>query len=115
MATYLGPSTEFEGVAAADLASGDLVFDPSGRAGVVATNSGVKSGSRYRASSTGRYGIPSASGTTFAADAIVYWDATAGLAVAADAGDGVIGRALKAKIAGETSVEVELNGQGPAA
>ena len=115
MATYLGPCSEFEGTAAADLASGDVVFDASGRAGVVPTLSGVKSGNKYRASTRGRYSFPSASATTFAANAIVYWDATAGLAVAADAGDGVLGRALVAKTAGQLTVEVELNGQGPTA
>lgn len=112
---FLGPCSEFEGVAGSALASGDVVFDASGRAGVITVLSGVAAGQRYRASAEGRYSVPAATGTTFSANAIVYWNATTKLAQTTSAGDGVLGRSLKAKVSGELEVEVELNGKGPTA
>ena len=114
-AEYLSDADEFVGVAAADLASGDVVFDAANRAGVVCGMTGVKNGKRFSAVAKGRFKVKAKTTDTFAADALVYWDATNKEATSTSAGNKVMGRADAAKTSGETSVVVLLNNHGKSA
>jgi predicted RecA/RadA family phage recombinase len=116
-AQYLGPQDEFEGIAAADLNSGDIVFDALNRAGVMTAMAGVKTGGRFRATTTGRFRVKAKTTDTFDADAsprpIVYWDATNKEATSTASGNKAIGRASADKTNGQTTVDVLLNELGP--
>jgi predicted RecA/RadA family phage recombinase len=76
-ATYIRPSDEIVGTAAANLVSGDVVVGPDGRVGVITALTGFKTGQQYRAAATGRFRVTCLSTATFAAGTrpIVYWDA----------------------------------------
>jgi predicted RecA/RadA family phage recombinase len=89
-------------------ASGEIVQAPSGRAGYVNSLNAVPEGEKCTIKTTGRVKVPSASATTFALAAAVQWNNTTNLAVAS--GDFLLGPASKAKINGDTVVEVILNG-----
>jgi predicted RecA/RadA family phage recombinase len=114
-ATFLSSDDNFQGVAAAILNSGDIVFDAMNRAGVVQGMAPVKVGQRYNAIAEGRFEVVAKSTDTFAADALVYWDATNKEATSTSTSNKVIGRADKAKTSGQTTVVVLLNNQGKAA
>lgn len=112
-AQYLGPDIEFEGVAAADLVSGNVVIAADGRHGVITALTGCKTGQRYRATTRGKFRITAVSTDTFAANAVVYWDAGNSRCTSTSSGNTKIGRAATAKTSGETTVDVLLNGLGP--
>lgn len=112
-AMYQGPEDEFEGVAAADLVSGNVVIAADGRHGVITALTGFKNGTRYRAQARGRFRIDAVTTDTFAANAIVYWDATAKKCTSTTTSNTKIGRAYAAKTNGQTYVDVILNGLGP--
>lgn len=112
-AMYLGPEDEFEGVAAADLVSGNVVVAPDGRHGVIVALAGFKNGQRYRAQMRGRFRINAVTTDTFAANAVVYWDAANNRCTSTIGSNTKIGRAAVAKTNGQTTVDVILNGLGP--
>jgi predicted RecA/RadA family phage recombinase len=114
-ADYLSDDDEFVGVAAANLESGDVVFDAANRAGVVTGMTGVKSGKRFSAVAKGRFKVKAKTTDTFAADALVYWDATNKEATSTASGNKVMGRADAAKTNGQTTVDVLLNNHGKSA
>ncbi len=114
-AEYLSDSDEFQGTAAADLVSGDVVFDGMLRAGVVTGLTGVKTGKRYSATAKGRFRVKAKSTDTFALDALVYWDATNKEATSTTSGNKVMGRADVAKTSGQTTVDILLNNHGKSA
>ena len=88
---------------------GDIVQAPSGRAGVVQGQRPLEEGEVATLKTEGKFLVDSASATTFALGAEVEWDDTGKLAVAAAGGDFDIGRASKAKVNGDTKVEILLN------
>jgi predicted RecA/RadA family phage recombinase len=92
---------------AADAAAGDFV-QVAGMAGFLPT--GGKSGETVAAQVRGLVRVDSLSAATFAVGATVEIETTDMTAVADTAGDFDIGTAEVAKIAGETSVLVRLNG-----
>lgn len=106
-ATLLGPADEQTITAAAALDSGDIVDLADGRAGVVQGLGSYAIGDKVKVATTGRFRVPAATGTTFAAGAVVDWDDTNKLAVAD--GDFNIGRAEFAKGSGPLFVDVLLN------
>lgn len=112
-AMYQGPTDEFEGVAAADLVSGNVVVAADGRHGIITALTGFKTGTRYRAQATGRYRIDAVTTDTFAANAVVYWDAAQKTCTSTIGSNTKIGRAYAAKTNGQTYVDVILNGLGP--
>lgn len=111
-ATYLDSGDYFTGTAGAALNSGDIVFDDMARAGVITSQTPIASGRTYKAQATGRYSVNAKTTDTFAAGALVYWDATNKEATSTAGGNSVIGRADAAKTNGQTSVTVLLNHQG---
>lgn len=88
---------------------GDIVQAPSGRAGVVEGQRPLEEGEVATLRTTGKYSVDSASATTFSTGVTVEWDNTGKIAVADTAGDFDIGKTSKAKVNGETKVEVLLN------
>ena len=111
-ATYLNSGDYFKGVAGAALNSGDIVFDAQLRAGVITSQTPIASGQPYQAQATGRYSVNAKTADTFAAGALVYWDATAKEATSTSAANSVMGRADAAKTNGQTSMIVLLNAPG---
>jgi predicted RecA/RadA family phage recombinase len=101
-----GNGEELHLTADADYADG-YVVNKSGFAGIV--EGPVVNGDPMNVRIAGAYDILSASGTTFAAGALVEWNDTTKLAVASGAGDFVLGMAGKAKVSGELVVRVILN------
>ena len=114
-AQYLGPDHEFEGVAAADFQSGQVIVAPDGRHGVITSMVPVLAGQRYRATTVGRFLVNCLTTATFNANAIVYWDNANQRATNSNSGTTPLGRAAAAKVSGPATVEVLLNGQGPTA
>lgn len=110
-ATYIRPSDEIVGTAAANLVSGDVVVGPDGRVGVITALTGFKTGQQYRATATGRFRVTCLSTDTFTAAnrPLVYWDATNQRATSSASGNTAMGRACVNKSNGETTVEVLLN------
>ena len=97
---------------ASNYTAGEIVKVPDGRAGVIqglATDN-LASGDEVTADCEGMYEIAAASGTTFALEAVVDWDDSAGIALAdGGAGDFELGKVARAKVSGETIVLVSLN------
>jgi predicted RecA/RadA family phage recombinase len=114
-AEYLSDADEFVGVAAADLVSGDVVFDAANRAGIVCGMAGVKTGKRFSAVAKGRFSVKAKTTDTFAADALVYWDAVNREATSTSSVNIVMCRADASKTSGQTSVVVLLNNHGKSA
>ena len=106
-ALYLGTCDEQVITAASALSGGDIVDLGDGRAGVVQGLGTYAIGDSVTLKTTGRHRVLAATGTTFAAGAVVDWDDTGKLAVAA--GDFNIGRAEFAKASGPLYVDVLLN------
>lgn len=96
--------------ATADHTPGQVVLTPEGLVGVIQGNDAqvLKTGDLVTARVRGVVALASASGTTISVGAVVHWDDTANLAIAA-AGDFIAGRAVKAKVSGETEVLCSLN------
>lgn len=111
-ATYLDSGDYLRGIAAAVLNSGDIVFDAMLRAGVITSQTPIAIGQSYQAQAEGRYVVNAKSVDTFAAGALVYWDATLKEATSTVGANKVIGRADIAKTGGQTSVTVLLNSSG---
>lgn len=101
-----GNGDELHLVAGAAYDDGDIV-NLSGLAGVV--EGIVASGDPMNVRIKGTYDVAAATGTTFAAGAVVEWNDTTKLAVASGAGDFVLGLAAKAKISGVLFVRVIFN------
>lgn len=108
-AYLLATADQFEGTAAADLVSGDVVFKGA-VAGVITAQSGFKTGQRYRAQTVGIYRINCVTADTFALDAAVYWDSANKRCTSTSAGNTQIGVAHAVKTNGQTEVQVRLNG-----
>ena len=91
--------------------SGEIIQLPDGRAAVIAGLKPVASGDAVGAETEGEFDVLSASGTTFAAGAPVYWDASASLAITAPGAvdDLLLGVATVAKVSGQTRVSVDFN------
>lgn len=106
------PAGEVQFIAAANLASGEVVQAPDGRPCVVGGLRGFSTGELAMGYTEGTYELLSASGTTFAVGAPVYWDVSANLAIAAagDAADLYMGTAEVAKTSGQTVVRTILDG-----
>lgn len=94
--------------------SGEVIKLADNRAAVVTglDLANVVSGAPIAVATDGPVRLPSASGVTFSAGARVYWDVSANTAIAAGsaaAGDFDCGPAIKAKVSGQLSVDVDLN------
>lgn len=91
-------------------AAGEIIQLSDGRAAVVKTTlAASEKGAVY---TSGIFDVDSASATTFLIGADVYWDTSASLAIgyaAAQPDDILIGTAVKAKVATELVVRVDLN------
>lgn len=111
-ATYLDSGDYFTGTAAAELNSGDIVFDAMLRAGVITSQTPIATGKTYKAQATGRYQVTAKSTDTWSAGALVYWDATNHELTSTSSGNSVAGRADVAKTSGQTSNIILLNGAG---
>jgi predicted RecA/RadA family phage recombinase len=72
---YLESGEYFEGIAAAALVTGDVVFDRDGRPGVITAMTGVAAGQRFKAQTTGVYEMPALPAGVWAAGAVLYYDA----------------------------------------
>lgn len=107
-ATLVNNGETLQKTAGAGYDCGDII-QIGGLAGVVEGLCGVANGDPLNARVKGQFDVASASATTFAEGATVEWDDTNKLAVAAAAGDFVLGKAAKAKTAGQTVVRVILN------
>ena len=97
--------------------SGDVIQVPDLRAGVVQGLNAIAQGESATAATSGRYRIAALSTAVFASGDLVGWDnGNSNAVVTGDVNkDFEIGRAAAAKASGETTVDVLLNGQGPAA
>jgi predicted RecA/RadA family phage recombinase len=106
--THTPPRT-FQIAAAGNLVSGDIVqFCNQGA--VYIGGIPASTGETVAITTEGNFDVLSASATTFAVGAPVYWDEGTKLAVTTlVAGDYLIGVAIKAKVDGETTVRVALN------
>ena len=111
-ATYLDTGDYFEGTAAANLASGDVVFAPDGRCGVITAMEGVLSGKKYRAQACGRYQMAADETSVWAAGADVYWNEADDELVATSAGNRFVGTAEVAKTSGQLTNIVTLKPPG---
>lgn len=107
-ATYLDTGDYFEGIAAANLASGDVVFAADGRAGVITAMEGVLNGKRFKAQASGRYRMIALTTGVWAAGALVFWDAANARVTNVAAGNRLVGYAEVAKTNGQTSNIVVL-------
>lgn len=111
-AAYLHQDGEIQVVAATALSGGDIVQNTDGRALVRAGLKDSDASELVDFYTRGVFDVAAASGTTFSAGEPVWWDESAELAINAGskgAGDFYIGKAIKAKVSGETAVQVELN------
>lgn len=117
-AAFLHQAGEVQITAGAALNGGEIQQLADGRACVRAGLADSASGDLVTFYTSGVFDVKAASGTTFAAGETVWWDESAEAAIgvgSAAAGDFPIGVAVKAKVSGETAVEVDLNvqsGQG---
>lgn len=80
--------------------------------GVGVTLESIAAGGTGTVAIAGRFDAASASGTTFSVGDPVYWDSSTTLAVKTSTSI-YLGLATKAKVSGETRVEVDLNVQPP--
>lgn len=94
---------------AADTEAGSVVLLADGRVGI--TKAFIAAGILGAVGTEGLFDFNSASATLFAAGEDVYWDATNLLAVVAGTATASyrVGRAVRAKINGDTSVRVNIN------
>lgn len=111
-AKFLNSADYFTGTAAAELNSGDIVFDAMNRAGVITSQTPIPSGKTYQAQATGRYQMPAKTTDEWAAGDLVYWDATNEELTDTASGNKVVGRADVAKTNGQTTNIVLLNSAG---
>ncbi len=104
-------------VATLAAAGGEIRIQADGRAGVREGAASIAVGDVASWRVEGQIDVDSASATTFAVGAPVFWDASANLAVPPavtldGSADFYLGRAVKAKIATELKVRVDLNAPG---
>jgi predicted RecA/RadA family phage recombinase len=101
-------------VAAAALASGEVLQLPDGRAGFVANLRGFEVGDQAAAQVKGQATLAKTASINILAGGKVFWDTSAGTATfkAAD-GDFYVGRAVADSLAAATEVIVELNVDPP--
>lgn len=103
-------SSEAHFIAAAARESGELVQLPDGRIGSVSSLNGAAIGDRVSCETELVVEVDAASALVIADGAVVGYDATNKVAVAAATGDFDIGKAQEGgKANGETSVRVALN------
>lgn len=111
-ATYLDEVDCVSQVAAANHASGEVLQLADGRAAVVAGLKSVLSGEVFAGRVRGRHSVVAASALTASRGDRIYWDASANTAIhaaAAEDGDFFLGLCAKAKVNGETRMQVDLN------
>ena len=106
------PFGEIVVTAPSALSSGQPFACPDGSTAVYVGLKPAAAGDKVAARYAGIKSIDSASATTFAAGATVYWNTVTLLAVAAaDAPDTIVaGTAAVAKVSGDLAVETKLNG-----
>lgn len=105
-ARIVGNPYERKETAGAALSPGDIVQTTDGLPAIVAGLDDVASGDEYIAQVGQVAEVASASGTTFAAGAVVGWNNTTKLAVTGGTGDFNLGTAVVAKTSGQTVVRV---------
>lgn len=108
-AVYRGPGSEITVEKALTASTGGDVVQIAGFAAIVKGNKAIAVGDPVTYQLKGVFDVDCATGTTFAIGAAVEWDNGTSLAVAAAGGDFDIGKAAKAKVAGELVVEVLFN------
>jgi predicted RecA/RadA family phage recombinase len=96
-------------VATAAHTGGQIVAVPDGRTGVMKGLKASAIGDTVEAYTANLFEVASASGTTFAVGAPVYFDETTRLAVAVVGSNLYLGPAVKAKVSGELVVLIDLN------
>lgn len=115
MATLISADGRY-GFAAAGVAQpGDLIIRPDGTPAILEGLESVRAGDLITPQPlfpTVIVDFPSASGTTFAVGADVYWDSAAKLATATASGNSRVGKAVRAKSAGQLSVLVNCSASG---
>ncbi len=114
--TYLRSEESHKLVAAGALAAGEVRQLADSRSSTVEGLTAVAAGQTCSERSKGILKFAAASGTTFAKGDPVYWDSSANQAIApsqtlSGVEDHYLGVAHKAKVSGETVVEVDLNAQ----
>jgi len=112
--TYVKDGLVVDAVAAATVASGEVLRLSDGRASVRTGLNEAASGDTIGQQVEGVFDFDSASATTFSLGDPVFWDYSANAAVAADdaldgANDFYLGVAVKAKTSGQLKVRVALN------
>jgi predicted RecA/RadA family phage recombinase len=114
-ATLYLDADEVRFVAGDDLASGEVLQMPDGRAGWIANLRGVAEGDQAAAQVEGQVELQKTASINILAGGKVYWDTSAGKATfkAAD-GDFYVGRAVADSLAAATTVLVQLNVDPPA-
>lgn len=115
-ATFLRDPCTHKLTASGALTGGEVHQLSDSRAAYVDGLQAVASGDTYGARKSAIVKLPAASGTTFSKGDRVIWDASANLCVQPaltvdGSADFYVGIAHKAKVSGETVVEVELNAQ----
>lgn len=105
-AQYLGDAECIPLAAGTARLAGEVFLLDDGRP-AVSTNE-ITSTEKGGVRTSGRFALPSASGTTFSVGDDVFWDASANLAITApgEAADFYCGPCLVAKVSGQTTVEV---------
>lgn len=109
-ARIVADQNERRETAGSALSPGDIVTCGDGIPGIVAGNQEIASGEQFTALVGQVAEVASASGTTFAAAAVVGWNNTTKLAVTGGTGDFNIGHAVIAKTSGQTVVRVAFYG-----
>jgi|SRR3990172_9514593 len=102
---------EINEVAGVAYTSGEVIQLADGRAAIVANLVPVAIGEQVTFQTVGIGRLASATGTTFAKGAPVYWDASANVAITTPGADAdfYVGTAVAAKVSGNLNVLVELN------
>lgn len=109
-ALHRGPAAEVEKTAATTYASGEVIQLEDGRAAVVDGLQAVASGDKFLLVAHGVKDLASASATTFALGADVFWDVSANVAITVPAaGDFYVGKCVQAKVNGDLVVLTDLN------
>lgn len=93
---------------------GDVVILGDGRCAVVSASHAIALGDKVVVLTAGVFNVASESATTFADGVAVYWDQSTGYAIAGPRSTSdmfYLGRCVKAKIATQLSVWVDINVQ----
>jgi predicted RecA/RadA family phage recombinase len=107
MKNYVQPGRVLDHVAAADIDSGDVVVMGQ-RIGVAMTD--IANGKTGAVAVEGLATLPVVTAGAIAQGALVYWDVADGEINASSGGNIPAGYAAKAKVSGDTTIVVQLNG-----